>query len=94
MLVHCRDTNFEPHVGDGIEGIVHRRAKDNKLQACKVFYLLQLLLSPILSKAGVVREIFPNRTGEPSGEAGRRAPGLGLDPQVTHRYRVSLPGNE
>ena len=37
VLVHCRDTNFEPHVGDGIEGIVHRRAKDNKLQAYKVF---------------------------------------------------------
>ena len=37
VLVHCADTNFEPRVGDGIEGIVNRRAKDNKLQAFKVF---------------------------------------------------------
>ena len=37
VLVHCADTNFEPRVGDGIEGIVNRRAKDNKLQAVKVF---------------------------------------------------------
>ena len=36
-MVHCRDINFEPRVGDGIEGVVHRRAKDNKLQAYKVF---------------------------------------------------------
>ena len=91
VLVHCADTNFEPRVGDGIEGIVNRRAKDNKLQAFKVFsYYYSSSLHPP-SKAGVVGEILLNRTGEPSGDTERRAPGRGLDPQVTARYRVSLP---
>ena len=58
MLVHCRDINFEPQVGDGIEGIVNRRAKDNKLQAYKVFsYYYSSSLQP-LSEAGAVGEIF------------------------------------
>ena len=91
VLVHCRDINFEPQVGDGIEGIVNRRAKDNKLQAYKVFsYYYSSSLQPS-SKAGAVGEIVLNRTGKPSGDTERRAPGRGLDPQVTPRYRVSLP---
>ena len=43
-MVHCRDINFEPRVGDGIEGVVHRR-KDNKLQAYKVFSYYYAFLS-------------------------------------------------
>ena len=57
VLVHCADTNFEPRVGDGIEGIVNRRAKDNKLQAFKVFsYYYSSSLHPP-SKAGVVGDL-------------------------------------
>ena len=54
VLVHCRDINFEPQVGDGIEGIVNRRAKDNKLQAYKVFsyYYSSSLEPPLLNRCG------------------------------------------
>ena len=59
-MVHCRDINFEPRVGDGIEGVVHRRAKDNKLQAYKVFsyyyYYYSFLPTPLLNPVG--RESF------------------------------------
>ena len=93
VLVHCRDINFEPQVGDGIEGIVNRRAKDNKLQAYKVFsYYYYSFLQPSFSIRYDGRA-FLNRRGEQSGETGRAA-GRGLDPQVAPRYRVSLPGNE
>ena len=93
MMVHCRDINFEPRVGDGIEGVVHRRAKDNKLQAYKVFsYYYYSFLQPSFSIRYDGRA-FLNRRGEQSGETGRAA-GRGLDPQVAPRYRVSLPGNE
>ena len=53
VLVHCRDINFEPQVGDGIEGIVNRRAKDNKLQAYKAFSYYYYY-SPTPSNAGAV----------------------------------------
>ena len=93
MLVHCRDTNFEPHVGDGIEGVVHRRAKDNKLQAYKVFsyYYYYSFLQPSFSIRYDGRA-FLNRRGEQSGETGRAA-GRGLDPQVAPRHRVSFAWN-
>ena len=89
VLVHCRDINFEPQVGDGIEGIVNRRAKDNKLQAYKVFsYYYYSFLQPSFSIRYDGRA-FLNRRGEQSGETGRAA-GRGLDPQVAPRHRVSF----
>ena len=91
-MVHCRDINFEPRVGDGIEGIVHRRAKDNKLQAYKVFsYYYYSFLQPSFSIRYDGRA-FLNRRGEQSGETGRAA-GRGLDPQVAPRHRVSFAWN-
>ena len=58
MMVHCRDINFEPRVGDGIEGVVHRRAKDNKLQAYKVFPTTTRPSCPPPSQSGMTGEIF------------------------------------
>ena len=36
VLLHGKDCNFEPRVGDCVSAFVHRRRKDGKLQAFKV----------------------------------------------------------